>query len=39
MAIDGDNCAFNISGEYCTIDLDGKRVVTRSVGEMELQFL
>jgi len=34
-----DNCETNVSGEYCSIDLKGKRLKERSLGEMEAEFL
>jgi len=36
-----DNCDLNVGGdgEYCSIDLKGKRIKDRSLGEMEAEFL
>lgn len=34
-----DDCESNISADYCSIDSAGKRVVKRSLGEMEQEYL
>lgn len=34
-----DNCEDSVAGEYCSIDLKGKRIKDRTLGEMEAEFL